>query len=124
MPGGLAGSLGFIGRNCSIRLGLCGISYSVPKQCSSELEPSDLIIPGGSALLQVLEPDSVVSSDHRSPEGLPILSHLLKMHSLFIPERIRLEGHDGEVSVNEAHGGQAFIDRGSTLVCEPQLMRP
>ena len=87
-------------------------------QGSSVLEPSDLIIPGHPALLQVLEPGRVVSSDYGPPKGLPVLHHLLEMNSHFIHECILLEGHDGEVSVNEGHVGYAFIDHGSTLGCE------
>ena len=76
----------------------------MPHQCSSELEPSDLIIPRGSALLQVLEPDSVVNSDHGPPEGFPILHHFLVMNSHLIPELILLEGRDGEVPIDECQG--------------------
>ena len=58
----------------------------MPNQGSSELVPSDLIIPSGPALLQVLEPVPVVSSHHGPPEGLPVLNHLLEMNSHFILE--------------------------------------
>ena len=83
-----------------------------------EFEPSDLIIPGGSALLQVLEPDRVISSDHGPPECLPFLHHLLEMNSHFVLACILFERHDGEVSFNEGHGGHAFIDYGLTLRCK------
>ena len=52
----------------------------------------------------VLEPDCVVISDHRPPKCLQILRHLLEMHSHFITACIILEGHDGEVPIDESHG--------------------
>ena len=50
-PGDSSGSLGFVGNGCSTGLGACVRGYSVPHQCSSELEPRDLIITRGSAML-------------------------------------------------------------------------
>ena len=49
-----------------------------------------------------MEPDHVVSSDHRTPEGLPILLHLLEMNGHFILECILLEEHYGEVLIDKA----------------------
>ena len=118
VPGGSGGNHGLVDRLCSPRMGLCGRGYSVPNQGSSDLEPSDLILPCGPALLKVLEPGHMISSDHRPPKGLLVLHHLLEMNSHFVPGCILLEGYDGEISFNEGHGGHAFIDHRLTLGCK------
>ena len=76
--------MGCVGSRCST--GMRAGGYPMPHQCSLELEPNDFIILFGSALLQMLEPDCVVSSDHGPPEDLPILHNFLKMNGHFIPE--------------------------------------
>ena len=73
---------------------LCGRGYPVPDQGFPEFEPGSLIIPGVPALLQVLEPSHMISTNHWLPEGLTILQHLLQMNGHFISEDIHLESHD------------------------------
>ena len=66
----------------------------MPHQGSSEVEPGDLILPGGPSLLQVLEPGPMVGSYHWPPEGLTMFHDLLQVNSHFISDGSCFEGHD------------------------------
>ena len=53
--------------------------HPVSHECMLQLQLGDLIIPHGSALLQVLEPSHVVGIHDKPAIGLPIFHDLLKM---------------------------------------------
>ena len=96
----------------------------MPDQGSPKFEPGSLIVPGGPALLHVLEPGYVISMNHWPPEGLTILDHLLQMNGHFISKDIHLESHDGRVSIHKGHAGHDVVDGRLTLRCENQLIGP
>ena len=63
-----------VGRLVSPEMELCRRGYPVPDQGSPEFKPGSLINPGGPALLQVLEPGHMISTNYWPPEGLTPLS--------------------------------------------------
>ena len=65
-------------------------------QCPTQLEPGGLIIPCGSVLLQVVEPDRMVCSDHGPPEvGKTVIGQRIARDHPLSGRRLR----DGTVAV-------------------------